>query len=292
MDELDVHNRSRNRKQERRPPPPLNEGQGQQRDRQGQQQQQHQDRQPHQKKKKPSPPPSKSYDGILYCHRDDGDLNLDDDDPDAVAARHHRRLSESLRDLCSSQLRLVESPDGMRRRRRVMRDLGAMLSAWSESLLVPPSPADGDPRRALVDGDRDDDDDEYGNAAAATRTSMIGAASTEPTTQKAAAAAAAESSRPRAAASASGHPPPPPALLSFGSYRLGVHDPDADVDCLVLAPPHCKREDFFGGWVGALGRMAVDGGRISGLHPVARRVLHYVPVAMTRSPQTHFRNIS
>ena len=119
---------------------------------------------------------------------------------------------------------------------------------------------------------------------------MIGAASTEPTTQKA--AAAAESSRPRAAASASGHPPPPPALLSFGSYRLGVHDPDADVDCLVLAPPHCKREDFFGGWVGALGRMAVDGGRISGLHPVARRVLHYVPVAMTRSPQTHFRNIS
>lgn len=102
---------------------------------------------------------------------------------------------------------------------------------------------------------------------------MIGAASTEPTTQKA--AAAAESSRPRAAASASGHPPPPPALLSFGSYRLGVHDPDADVDCLVLAPPHCKREDFFGGWVGALGRMAVDGGRISGLHPVASA---YTPV--------------
>ena len=171
----------------------------------------------------------------------------------------------------------------MRRRRRVMRNLGAMLSAWSESLLVP----------ALVDGDRDDDDDEYGNAAAAMTTSMIGAASTEPTTQKA--AAAAESSRPRAAAaaaSASGPPPTPPALLSFGSYRLGVHDPDADVDCLVLAPPHCKREDFFGGWVGALGRMAVDGGRISGLHPVARRVLHYVPVAMTRSPQTHFRNIS
>jgi hypothetical protein len=271
MDEMDVHNRSRNRKQERRPPPPLNEGQGQQREQQGQQQQQHQV-QP-QKKKKPSLPPSKSDDGIFYCHHDDYDYDDDDDDPDTAAARHHRRLSESLRGLCSSQLRLVESPGGMRRRRRVMRDLCAMLSSWSESLLVP-SP-DGDPR--AIDGDHDDDD-ECGNTATA---SMIGAASTEPTTEKAAAA-----SRPRAAAASASGPPPPPALLSFGSYRLGVHAPDADVDCLVLAPPHCAREDFFGGWVGALGRKADGQGRISGLHPVARRVpsgraLHFVPVAMT-----------
>ena len=40
-----------------------------------------------------------------------------------------------------------------------------------------------------------------------------------------------------------------PALLSFGSYRLGVHMPDADVDCLVLAPPYVTRDDFFGSWV-------------------------------------------
>jgi hypothetical protein len=288
MDELDIHNRSRNRKQKRRPQPPFNERQGQQRERQRQQQQQHQERQPHQKKKKPSLPPSKNDDGSLYCHHDD-DLHDDDDDvdPDAAAAWHHRRLSESLRDLCSSQLRLVESPGGMRRRRRVMRDLGAMLSAWSESLLVPsPDGVDrgGDPR--ALDGDRDDDDED-GNAET---TSMIGAASTE---KAAASAAASAASRQRAAAAYG--PIPPPALLSFGSYRLGVHAPDADIDCLVLAPPHCTREDFFGGWVGALGRM-VDGGRISGLHPVKRRVpsgraAYFVPAAMMRSPPTHFRRM-
>lgn len=59
-----------------------------------------------------------------------------------------------------------------------------------------------------------------------------------------------------------------PSLLSFGSYRLGVHTPDADVDCLVLAPPHVTRDHFFGGWVEVL-RSDV---RVSELHPVARCV--------------------
>jgi poly(A) polymerase len=59
-----------------------------------------------------------------------------------------------------------------------------------------------------------------------------------------------------------------PLLLSFGSYRLGVHTPDADVDCLVLAPPHVKREDFFGSWVEVLR----GDGRVTELHPVARCV--------------------
>ena len=40
-----------------------------------------------------------------------------------------------------------------------------------------------------------------------------------------------------------------PCLLSFGSYRLGVNAPDADIDCLVLAPPHVTRDDLFGSWV-------------------------------------------
>eukprot|EP00804_Cyclotella_cryptica_P012051 CCRYP_004496-RA/>CCRYP_004496-RA protein AED:0.01 eAED:0.01 QI:205/1/1/1/1/1/2/720/597 len=62
-----------------------------------------------------------------------------------------------------------------------------------------------------------------------------------------------------------------PSLLSFGSYRLGVHTPDADVDCLVLAPPHVTREDFFGGWVDVLKQDE----RVSELHPVASA---YTPV--------------
>ena len=61
-----------------------------------------------------------------------------------------------------------------------------------------------------------------------------------------------------------------PYLLSFGSYRLGVHTPDADVDCLVLAPPHIQRQDFFDSWITVLKNANVDD-----LHPVATA---YTPV--------------
>jgi len=62
-----------------------------------------------------------------------------------------------------------------------------------------------------------------------------------------------------------------PSLLSFGSYRLGVHTPDADVDCLVLAPPHVTRDDFFGSWVDVLKAEK----RVAELHPVSSA---YTPV--------------
>ena len=54
-------------------------------------------------------------------------------------------------------------------------------------------------------------------------------------------------------------------LLSFGSYRLGVHTPDADVDCLVLAPPHVCRLDFFTSFVDVMKANA----RITELHPIS-----------------------
>lgn len=52
-----------------------------------------------------------------------------------------------------------------------------------------------------------------------------------------------------------------------------MHTPDADVDCLVLAPPNglTRREEFFGSWVDVLRKDE----RVKELHPVAGA---YTPV--------------
>jgi len=61
------------------------------------------------------------------------------------------------------------------------------------------------------------------------------------------------------------------ALISFGSFRLGVQSVDADIDALALCPPHVTRGDFFTSLVKVLG----DDGRVTDLHPVPSA---YTPV--------------
>jgi hypothetical protein len=41
-------------------------------------------------------------------------------------------------------------------------------------------------------------------------------------------------------------------LITFGSYRLGVHRTESDLDVLAMSPPACSRGDFFTSLVGVL----------------------------------------
>ena len=54
------------------------------------------------------------------------------------------------------------------------------------------------------------------------------------------------------------------ALISFGSYRLGVQRSGADLDALALSPSHCTREDFFT----CLVKILNQDSRVAELHPV------------------------
>lgn len=53
-------------------------------------------------------------------------------------------------------------------------------------------------------------------------------------------------------------------LISFGSYRLGVHSSTSDLDVLALCPPQISRDEFFSSLVEIL----KTDPRVKGLHPI------------------------
>jgi poly(A) polymerase Pap1 len=73
------------------------------------------------------------------------------------------------------------------------------------------------------------------------------------------------------AADKNNSPQPRVALVSFGSYRLKIHKPGADMDLLAVCPSHCTRADFFTTLVPIL---KADH-RIADVHPIPAA---YTPV--------------
>lgn len=64
---------------------------------------------------------------------------------------------------------------------------------------------------------------------------------------------------------------PVAALIPFGSYQLGVHSNESDLDLLALAPPHVHRSDFFTSLV----KLLRDDPRCQQVHPIPSA---YTPV--------------
>ena len=53
-------------------------------------------------------------------------------------------------------------------------------------------------------------------------------------------------------------------LITFGSYRLGVHRSESDLDVLAMSPPACSRGDFFTSLVEVLQKDS----RVSEVHAI------------------------
>jgi len=142
--------------------------------------------------------------------------------------QYQHQLTQSLQETLHSH-GVFEGKEGNLRRLQTLNTLEGLLSDWSDSLL-PVSAKVQVKVQVQVQVRRQtqsDDDSSLGCGASATQ----------------------EKAR----------------LISFGSYRLGVHSPSADLDLLAVCPPHISRETFFSSFVDILN----NDERATSIHPIS-----------------------
>mmetsp|Transcript_9883 Transcript_9883/g.15206 ORF Transcript_9883/g.15206 Transcript_9883/m.15206 type:complete len:664 (+) Transcript_9883:37-2028(+) len=141
---------------------------------------------------------------------------------------------------CLEHLNLYDSPQGLEQRRHALSALQELLNRWASQLALKPIDAN---TTQLPTHDMQQQQLQL----------------QQPQSQSQQGQAANKWQRPRVA------------LISFGSYRLGVHKPHADMDLLALSPPNCSRVDFFSSLV----KLLRSDTRVNNVHPISAA---YTPV--------------
>mmetsp|Transcript_13502 Transcript_13502/g.19075 ORF Transcript_13502/g.19075 Transcript_13502/m.19075 type:complete len:659 (+) Transcript_13502:69-2045(+) len=134
---------------------------------------------------------------------------------------------------CLEHLNLYDSPQGLEQRRHALSALQELLNRWASQLALKPIDAN--------------------------------------TTQLPPHDMSQQQHQPQHLQTANKWQRPRVALISFGSYRLGVHKPHADMDLLALSPPNCSRIDFFSSLV----KLLRADPRVNNVHPIPAA---YTPV--------------
>jgi hypothetical protein len=167
-------------------------------------------------------------------------------------------VEESLH--CTLQQRGVyESPEGLKLRTAAVENLCELLQQWNKTLLI--QKQQPQQRQQSDDGDAAGNEEELEDSKIK---SLPQNSSGDCTTQDPLTFASKRTcTAPVAAASIK--------LLSFGSYRLGVHSPHADLDLLALCPSYISKYDFFHSFVEVLRQDS----SCTAIHPVAKA---YTPV--------------
>lgn len=150
--------------------------------------------------------------------------------------------SQKLIELMEEQLNVCESPKGLQERQEALVKIEQLLNTWSKSLSGPSSsrPFQVSNSNNLASSSNQQQQQQQVQPNKWTRSNNNNSNNKV-------------------------------ALISMGSYRLEVHGPESDLDCICVASPNCTRGDFFTSLVPLL----TQDDRVSSVHPIASA---YTPV--------------